>query len=155
MIHFGNLTVLIISEEIEQRKCYLFTLFSFVWLHKIMGVNIVFSDRYVNLCIERGKHVTTVAEELGFSRTSGMKWASGSVPRKTTIKRIADYFGVTVDDLLDDETKKAPVQVDERKDGRISMLVDLFERLPPEEQNDVIYELLLKAQSQLDQDAPK
>lgn len=113
----------------------------------------MFSDNYVNLCIKHGKHVTTVAEELGFSRTSGMKWASGSIPRKTTVKKIADYFGITVDELMDGETKKAPAKIDERRiedEKKLTMLVSLFERLSPEDQNDVIFELLQKAHDQLD-----
>ena len=115
----------------------------------------MFSDKFVKLCAQKGVHPTTVAEILGYSRTTGSKWINGATPRKTTLHKIAEYFDISVNELLDEEIKKAPVQVDERKDGRISMLVDLFERLSPEDQNDVIYELLLKAQSQLDQDAPK
>ena len=112
----------------------------------------MFSDKFVKLCAQKGVHPTTVAEILGYSRTTGSKWINGAVPRKTTLHKIAEYFDVSVNELLDDETKKAPVQMDERKDGRITMLVDLFERLPPEDQNDVLFELLQRAQAQLNQD---
>lgn len=60
----------------------------------------MFSDNYINLCASKIETVTTVAEHIGLSRTAGQKWANGSVPRKTTLKRIADYFGITVDELL-------------------------------------------------------
>ena len=113
----------------------------------------MFSDNYVYLCAKNGKHVTTVAEEIGFSRSAGQKWANGSVPRKATLKRIADYFGVTVDELIDEETKKAPTKIGERQvedEKKLTMLVSLFERLSPEDQNDVIFELLQKAHDQLD-----
>ena len=118
----------------------------------------MFSDNYLYLCAKNGKHVTTVAEEIGYSRSAGTKWANGSTPRKATLKRIADYFGVTVDELLQDETKKAPVKNDERTtdyDRKLSMLVSLFNRLSPEDQNETLYELLMKAQNQLDQDSLK
>lgn len=118
----------------------------------------MFSDNFVKLCARKGIHPTTVAEILGYSRTTGSKWCNGATPRKTTLQKIADYFGVTVDALLEDETKKAPVTKDERRDVRqaederkLSMLVSLFERLSPEDQNDVLFDLLQKAHNQLDQ----
>lgn len=111
----------------------------------------MFSDNFVKLCAERGVHPTTVSEQLGYSRTMGAKWAKGSIPRKTTLHRIGDYFGVSVEYLLGDDTKKAPTENGERNNDKLSMLVSLFERLPPEEQNDVIFQLLSKAQAQLDQ----
>ena len=118
----------------------------------------MFSDNFVKLCAENGVHPTTVAEILGYSRTTGSKWINGSIPRKITLQRIADYFGVTVDALLSDETKKAPTKISERQvedEKKLTMLVSLFERLSPEDQNDVIFELLQKAHSQLDQDDQK
>lgn len=65
----------------------------------------LFSDKYVALCAKTGKAITTVATDLGYSRTSGLNWAAGATPRKTTIKQIADYFGVTVEYLSNDEEK--------------------------------------------------
>ena len=69
----------------------------------------MFSDNYIALCSREGKHITTVAEEIGYSRTSGIKWANGSIPRKATLKKIADYFSVTIDNLLSDNEKTAPL----------------------------------------------
>ena len=119
----------------------------------------MFSDNFVKLCAEKNVHPTLVSEVLGFSRTMGAKWARGSTPRKTTLKKIADYFGVTVDELLGEDKKTAPIPKDERRtaddDRRLTMLVSLFERLSPEDQNDVIFDLLQKAHSQLDQDDQK
>lgn len=59
----------------------------------------MFSDNYIALCARNGEHITAVAEKLGYSRSAGIKWANGSMPRKSTLKRIADYFGVPVDAL--------------------------------------------------------
>lgn len=72
------------------------------------GVRFVFSDNYIRLCNEYEKAVTTVAEELGFSKASGAKWANGSKPRKTTLAKIAKYFGVTVDELTKDKKENPP-----------------------------------------------
>ena len=118
----------------------------------------MFSDNFVKLCARKGIHPTTVAEILGYSRTTGSKWCNGATPRKTTLQRIADYFEITVDELLGEDTKKAPTKISERQiedEKKLTMLVSLFERLSPEDQNDVIFELLQKAHSQLDQDDQK
>lgn len=69
----------------------------------------MFSDNFVKLCARKGVNPTSVAEDLGYSRTTGSKWVNGSVPRPTTLQRIADYFGITVAELLDEDRKNAPI----------------------------------------------
>ena len=122
----------------------------------------MFSDNFVKLCARKGIHPTTVAEILGYSRTTGSKWINGATPRKMTLQKIADYFGITVEELLSGETNKAPIPKDERRDERraederkLTMLVSLFERLSPEEQNEFLFDLLQKAHNQADQDSQK
>jgi transcriptional regulator with XRE-family HTH domain len=43
---------------------------------------------------------------LGLSAATATKWKKGAVPRDTTLQRVADYFGVTVDYLLGEEKKE-------------------------------------------------
>ena len=61
----------------------------------------MFSDNYIRLCKEKGVGVTVASQEIGYSANSGKKWSEGSVPRKTTLLKIAEYFGVTVDELME------------------------------------------------------
>ena len=61
----------------------------------------MFSDNYIRLCKEKGVGVTVASQEIGYSANSGKKWSEGSVPRKTTLLKIAEYFGVTVDELTE------------------------------------------------------
>jgi len=42
--------------------------------------------------------------ELGISGGSVTNWKSGAVPHDATLRKIADYFGVTVDELLGNDT---------------------------------------------------
>lgn len=56
----------------------------------------MFWTKFVELCIQRGKSPTPVCNELGFSGTMATKWKNGSIPRDTTIKKIAAYFDVPV-----------------------------------------------------------
>lgn len=72
----------------------------------------MFWDNYLKNCKKINKSPTYVLTALGFSTTMASRWKSGSMPRDTTLQKIADYFGVTVDDLLSDgeptESTSAP-----------------------------------------------
>lgn len=70
----------------------------------------MFWDNFVTLCNQKGKSPNGACAELGFSANTATKWKQGSVPRDTTLRKIADYFGVTVDELL---AEPAPSPVDE------------------------------------------
>lgn len=59
-----------------------------------------FWERYVRLCMEKGKSPNGVAKELGLSSGSVTAWKNGKTPHSTTLHKIADYFGVTVNYLL-------------------------------------------------------
>lgn len=64
----------------------------------------MFWRNFVELCVEKGKSPNGVCAELGFSANTATKWKQGAVPRDTTLKVIADHFGVTVDELLAEDT---------------------------------------------------
>lgn len=54
------------------------------------------------LCKNRGTNITALTKELGFSSSAGTTWKkSKGLPRNSTLKKIADYFEITVDDLED------------------------------------------------------
>lgn len=62
-----------------------------------------------NLCMLCNKHNTTpntVCRELGLSSATATHWRQGAIPRDTTLKKIADYFGITPEDLLRDPAEK-------------------------------------------------
>ena len=86
----------------------------------------MFWDNFVRLCVQNGKKPNPVAAELGFSSASVTGWKQGKKPRSTTLLMVADYFGVTVDDLLRED---APVpSMDITPDEE--MLLDLFRQVP-------------------------
>lgn len=72
----------------------------------------MFWSVFVDLCAKRGVSPNAVAKELTLSSGSVTSWKGGAIPRPTTIKRIADYFGVSPDLFLektdDPGIKKAP-----------------------------------------------
>lgn len=56
----------------------------------------MFYERLVTICAQKGTNPTAVCKALGFAESAAARWKQGSVPRDTTIKKIADYFGVPV-----------------------------------------------------------
>ena len=71
----------------------------------------MFWDNFVFLCNKCGKAPTTVCAELDLSTTMPSKWKAGSVPRDTTLLKIANYFGVTVAYLKGEEDLSAQGEV--------------------------------------------
>lgn len=64
----------------------------------------MFYERFITLCKAKNVRPTAVAEAIGLSRTNASFWKKGSVPSTTNIQKLADYFGVPIDYLI--ETNK-------------------------------------------------
>ena len=84
-----------------------------------------------NLCALCNAHNTTpntVCKALGLSSATSTHWKQGAVPRDTTLQKVAEYFGVTVEDLLRDPAEKpepAPTASDDSLlDARFYELLD-------------------------------
>lgn len=77
------------------------------------------------LCQQRHTTAAAVNKELGFSNATATKWKKGSVPKGNTLKKIADYFGVTTDYLLGSETEQKEKPADE---GELEKDVVIYHR---------------------------
>ena len=61
----------------------------------------MFYKKVSDLCNQNGIAMTTLAVNLGFSKSVVTNWKkTEATPRPSTVKKIADYFGVSVDYLL-------------------------------------------------------
>lgn len=62
-------------------------------------------EKVKQLCKSRGIEISNLGVALGIPLTRGTvsKWQNGAKPRASTLKAIADYFGVTVEYLTNDE----------------------------------------------------
>ena len=67
-------------------------------------VNMTFFNNIQRLCNEKGISVTALGQELGLSNATTAGWRKGSQPRGKTLKMLADYFDVTVDQLMSEPT---------------------------------------------------
>ena len=70
----------------------------------------MFWNSFVNQCEKIEKSPTVVVEELGFKRSAVTSWKNGALPQVKNRKKIADYFGITVEELMG--TKKEPAGMD-------------------------------------------
>ena len=73
----------------------------------------MFWDNYVRLCAAKGIKPNPAAAELGMSSATVTRWKNGVIPRGNTLQKIADYFGVTVNDLLADATTQSRLSREE------------------------------------------
>lgn len=56
-------------------------------------------DNIKALCQANRKTVLELESELGFARSSISKW-NENMPSIVKVKQVADYFGVTIEDLI-------------------------------------------------------
>lgn len=66
----------------------------------------MFWDNFKKMCDERGESPASVAKALGFSNSAATHWKQGRKPGSTSIQKIADYFNVTTDELLNGTQSK-------------------------------------------------
>nr|UVX38383.1 MAG: helix-turn-helix domain protein [Bacteriophage sp.]UWD62979.1 MAG: helix-turn-helix domain protein [Bacteriophage sp.] len=84
-----------------------------------------FYENYVQLCNEVGKSPSAVAIELKLGKPSVSRWKTGTKPRDTTVLKVANYFGVTVEELMSD-TPSAGIKKERPADGE-ALIRDLPE----------------------------
>lgn len=59
-----------------------------------------FYNNLEELCKKKKITLAALARELGLSNSATTYWKRGSIPKYETLKKIADYFEVRVEDLL-------------------------------------------------------
>ncbi len=79
----------------------------------------MFYDIFCALCQKKGVSVTKATIEIGLSRTIGTKWKNtGATPNGETLNKIANYFGVSINTLLGNETEQKEEPILTPKDER-------------------------------------
>lgn len=61
-----------------------------------------FYERFIGLCNKVGKTPSRVVIEIGLSKPTVNRWKNGSTPTDATAMKLAEYFGVTVQELTGD-----------------------------------------------------
>lgn len=100
----------------------------------------MFYSNYVKLCSKINKSPSAVGEELGFTRASVTGWGNGATPRKSSLIKIADYFGVTITELMSGvgEQEKAPATKGEGLSVTVQELFDFIDTATDAELNELL-----------------
>ena len=80
----------------------------------------MFKENFIRLCNERHIAPTAVCKAVGLSNAVFTAWDENSVPRQATLLRIADYFGVSVEYLLNGQEKK-PSETEDLEEIRVAL----------------------------------
>lgn len=102
----------------------------------------MFWENFVTQCEKLEKSPTTVVEELGFKRPAVTSWKNGALPQVKNRKKIADYFGITVEELMG--TKKEPAGDGELTED-MKEILEYAQKMGPDERKAFI--TLLKSNS--------
>lgn len=95
----------------------------------------MFWDNFVRLCNQAGKYPNTVAAEVGVKSTGTVTgWKNGANPRQTVLLKLADYFGVSVDYLLNAEKENPTSVAADGVDELDKEALDIMRQLTPEKQ---------------------
>ena len=70
----------------------------------------MFFNRFKALCEEKNISVYRACTEIGLNRSAVAKWKAGGRPNGTTAAKLADYFGVTTDYLLEQTDDRTPAE---------------------------------------------
>ena len=95
-----------------------------------------FYEKYRQLCMELGKSDNAVAAEIGLSNSTVTTWRQGAIPRRPTLKRVADYFGISVEEMMGySSIEKAPTPEGEREieNPDIRMIARAGRKMTPEQ----------------------
>ena len=136
-------------------------------------------EKINNLLLEHGLSGADLSREINVSNSVYSQWNTKTTkPSKKSLKKIADFFGVNVSDLLDDDDppmtshaisplpplKNSNKKTATKSDGeveesiikeRVSYLNSMFLRLNSKNQLEAIIELQERLQNQLTQDVPQ
>lgn len=90
----------------------------------------MFYDNFVALCASVNKTPAYVGRELGIDKSTISCWkARKTKPSDVNAQKIADYFGVTVEELMGKGIKKDPIPKDEVVGSAKQKLLDALDGL--------------------------
>lgn len=95
---------------------------------QILGCDFVFYDRFVQICTDRGMTPSRAAIEAGLSKSTVTKWKNtpDAEPTGAALKKLSDYFGISIAELLGEENKIAPTDNGKRSMSIEELKVALF-----------------------------
>ena len=108
------------------------------------GSDIVFYDKYAQICKRKGISMSAAAVEAGLSKSLVTKWKTNKVevPSPDVLKKLSAYFGMPVSELLGEEQKEKPtIPEDDGLSEKRKALIE-FAKSVPEEKADLVLKVI-------------
>lgn len=93
-----------------------------------------FYKNFIRLCHDRGIKPGPACDGIGVGRAAASKWARGVTPNDTTLLKVADFFGISAEFLLEDHGEPEFYATASERE-----LVRKFRELPDREKQIVRY----------------
>ena len=97
---------------------------------------LAFYNKLIELCEKNHVKPSVVAEAVGLTKSSATYWKRGAEPKGDTLRKIAEYFGVSVDYLLGETDEKKSASTESVDTEGLEVLKQIRE-LSPEKQKQV------------------
>ena len=91
---------------------------------------------FIDLCAKNDISPNAVAKKLSISSGAVTRWKNGATPNDVTLKKIANYFNVSVDYLLNDNSESKgspPGEIPQGLDEKTTEVVMKLNRLSDEQ----------------------
>ena len=97
----------------------------------------MFWNSFIAICNDNNTTPTATVKALGISLGSVTKWKNGAQPNSTTLKKIADFFNVSIETLSGKKEKQpTPSELSEKQKRLIKIIegmsddqLDRFEKI--------------------------
>ncbi len=90
----------------------------------------MFYEKFVSLCEKNGVSPSRALTEMGISKGSLSRWKVGGKPLNENKKLIADYFGITVAELLETPIKRPAAENGDGLSEKESEWLKLYRLIP-------------------------
>lgn len=88
----------------------------------------MFYDNFNEICKKKGTTITGVLKSIGKSTGSTGTWRDGKYPKLDTVMEMADYLGVSLDELVYGKTQYNELDDSERE------WLEIIARIPEDKQ---------------------
>jgi transcriptional regulator with XRE-family HTH domain len=99
---------------------------------------IMFWKNFIDLCAKNDISPNAVAKKLSISSGAVTRWKNGATPNDVTLRKIANHFNVTVEELIADEKVSPPGEIPQGLDEKTTEVVMKLNRLSDEQKAKVL-----------------
>lgn len=89
----------------------------------------MFYENFSFLCKKAGISESAAAEAIGIDKSAVTRWRNGATPKNTTIRLVAEYFGVSTEDMIEAGTEDS-ISIDRTDYGDVMEQLEMLHKNP-------------------------